>query len=415
LELKTTTQDFNDHTVVAETFGQNSKDIAYSFPFTFCTIEKAQNNDKQLLKIVKLDKNISLKAFRGGGKSRHLFVDSKEKIIVPQVLQQSMVDWYHYSLCHPGENRTELTIKQHFNWTNMKKDIQRTIKKCHVCQLTKKTRKKYGHLPPKEAESVPWETLCVDLIGPYTINRTGESPLVLHCLTMIDPATSWLEMVEIPNKQPETIANLVELVWLTRYPRPDQVIMDRGKEFMTEFSRMMVEDYGIQKKPTTVRNPQANAILERVHQTVGNIIRTFQMKDREIDYDDPWSGVLAATMYAVRSTYHTTLQATPMQVVFGRDALLNIKVEADWNLIRNRKQELINKNNLKENKSRIKHEYKEGDLILVKETNNKGKYDGDPRTGPYKIVQVNQNGTVRYKKGAVIDTINIRQIEPYFN
>ena len=180
---------------------------------------------------------------------------------------------------------------------------------------------------------------------------------------MIDLATSWLEMVEIPNKQPETIANLVELVWLTRYPRPDQVIMDRGKEFMTEFSRMMVEDYGIQKKPTTVRNPQANAILERVNQTVGNIIRTFQMKDREIDYDDPWSGVLAATMYAVRSTYHTTLQATPMQVVFGRDALLNIKVEADWNLIRNRKQELINKNNIKENKSRIKYEYKEGDLI----------------------------------------------------
>ena len=77
------------------------------------------------------------------------------------------------------------------------------------------------------------------------------------------------------------------------------------------------------------------------------------MKDCEIDYDDPWSGVLAATMYAVRSTYHTTLQATPMQVVFGRDALLNIKVEADWNLIRNRKQELINKNNLRDNKAHI--------------------------------------------------------------
>ena len=63
------------------------------------------------------------------------------------------------------------------------------------------------------------------------------------------------------------------------------------------------------------------------------------MKDGESDYDDPQSGVLAAPMYAVCSTYHTTQHATPMQVVFGRDALLNIKVEADWNLIRNKKQE----------------------------------------------------------------------------
>ena len=33
----------------------------------------------------------------------------------------------------------------------------------------KKQRKKYGHLPVKEAECLPWERLCVDLIGPYNI------------------------------------------------------------------------------------------------------------------------------------------------------------------------------------------------------------------------------------------------------
>jgi hypothetical protein len=38
---------------------------------------------------------------------------------------------------------------------------------------------------------------------------------------------------------------------------------------------MMSTDYGIKVKPKTVRNPQANAVLERVHQTLGNIIWTF--------------------------------------------------------------------------------------------------------------------------------------------
>ena len=33
----------------------------------------------------------------------------------------------------------------------------------------KTTNQKYVKLPPKQAETNPWDTLCVDLIGPYTI------------------------------------------------------------------------------------------------------------------------------------------------------------------------------------------------------------------------------------------------------
>ena len=85
-----------------------------------------------------------------------------------------------------------------------------------------------------------------------------------------------------------------------------------------------------------------------------------------MDEEDPWSGILASTMFATRATIHTTNQATPSQLVFGRDAILNTKFEADWNIIRQRKQEMIAKNNTRENKGRIKHEYKIGDKVLYK-------------------------------------------------
>jgi hypothetical protein len=44
---------------------------------------------------------------------------------------------------------------------------------------------------------------------------------------------------------------------------------------MAVFAEMIENDYGIKRKGNTVQNPQANAILERVHQTTENIIRTF--------------------------------------------------------------------------------------------------------------------------------------------
>ena len=87
-------------------------------------------------------------------------------------------------------------------------------------------------------------------------------------------------------------------------------MFDRGTEFMAEFAKMCHNDYGLKRKPITTRDPQSNAIIKRIHQTIGNVIRTFDVSN--IVNNNPWSGILAATMFAVRATYHTTLQASPM-------------------------------------------------------------------------------------------------------
>jgi hypothetical protein len=71
------------------------------------------------------------------------------------------------------------------------------------------------------------------------------------------------------------------------------------------------------------------------------------------------------SLWAIRSIYHTTLQATPCQLVFDRDMIHNIAFTANWNRIQKRKQDIINKSNEKENKSGIFYEYKVGDQILL--------------------------------------------------
>ena len=82
-------------------------------------------------------------------------------------------------------------------------------------------------------------------------------------------------MEQLPNKTAAEIADSTKKSWFTRYPLPQQILIDRGSEFMAEFTKMCQNDYGMKRKPKTTRNPQSNAIIERIHQTVGNIIRTF--------------------------------------------------------------------------------------------------------------------------------------------
>jgi hypothetical protein len=178
---------------------------------------------------------------------------------------------------------------------------------------------------------------------------------------------------------------------------------------MAELAKIVKNDCGLKLKPITTRNPQANAIVERVHQTIGNIIRTFNVQS--MDSDDPWTGMLAAAMFAVRATCHATLQALPMQLAFGRDVILNIKHMSKWEHIQQRKQTRINENNKRENKSRRAHACSLGDKLLVKaRKNSKHELECD---GPYEITQVNDNGTVRFQKGMVNDVTNIRRIKPF--
>jgi hypothetical protein len=266
--------DQNSHDIqyLADHFGLDEDDLPPdAYPLQYKIIAQYQRKQEDLVsKVHKTHKGFQIKSFCGGGKKRDLICHN-EKIVIPTALQRRVVEWYHETLCHPGETRTEQTLRQHLWWPNLRNDVHEVCTKCHICQKTKRSDKKYGHLPPKEAEANPWDVLCVDLIGPYTIKRRGKKNLVLWCVTMIDPATGWFEMREIPNKEAITIANLVEQTWFTRYPWPSQVIFDRGKEFMGEFAKMVQRDYGIKRKPITTRNPQANSIIERVHQTIGNI------------------------------------------------------------------------------------------------------------------------------------------------
>ena len=119
-------------------------------------------------------------------------------------------------------------------------------------------------------------------------------------------------------------------------------------------------------------------------------------------------------MFATRATVHSTNRATPAQLVFGRDAMLNVQHEANWAYIKERRNKITSKNNERENATRKKHEYNVNDKVLLKLQFN-SKYGTDPYAGPFKIVQVNNNGTVKLKKGCMINTYNIRNIKPYYD
>jgi len=112
---------------------------------------------------------------------------------------------------------------------------------------------------------------------------------------MIDPASSWFEIVELPvttdavipmdtkgqkgtkthnktklpyfDKSSAMMSTLVNKTWFSHYPHCQYIIYDNGIEFKLHFEALC-QSFGIKCKPTSVKNPQTNALLEQVQQVI---------------------------------------------------------------------------------------------------------------------------------------------------
>jgi hypothetical protein len=250
------------------------------------------------------------------------------KLIIPASLQHRAVALYHHYLQHPGHSRLEETMRsvmywkgmhttiQHpshsrlketmrsvMYWKGMHNTIQIYIKSCRSCQVNKRHSLRYGHVPPKLVITAPWRALYADLVGPYTLKGKDGSSIDSMCLTMIDPATSWFKIVELPtlrvtvpkagkgkkatcldytkdaeifDKPSAQFSNLVYKCWFSRYPHCQYLIYNNGSEFKLHFCALCMT-YGVKCKPTSIKNPQANAILERIHAVFTNMLCTAKL------------------------------------------------------------------------------------------------------------------------------------------
>jgi hypothetical protein len=87
----------------------------------------------------------------------------------------------------------------------------------------------------------------------------------------------------------------------------------------------------MKRKPTTVKNPQANAILECLHQVLAQMLRTAELDMAKTVTPDDVDVFLDNAAWAICSTYHTVLKASPGVAIFGCDMLFDIPFIANWN------------------------------------------------------------------------------------
>ena len=390
------------------------------YPLSINIIHQHQQNDQQLMSKVDRDSNF----FRLPLYQHEIIVfqptpEHPTRIAIPITLEQRAIHWLHSVLGHAGQSKLAKTLSRHYWFPKMHEKISDFIQRCEYCQRYKRATVRYAQVPPKNITNIePWEEVAVDMIGPWNIS-IAQIEYTFLALTCIDTTINIAEIIPVANASSLMVSNAFQNNWLSRYPRPQRCVHDNGNEFMGREFQMLLKKNGINSVNTTVKNPQANAIVERFHQSISTTIAIAAQENPPTNFHEINSMVhdkCAAAQFAYHASYHRTLDHSPGELAFGRNMLAPFARQIDWKTLRQRRQDQINSQNLRENTNRKFHDYNVGDRILILDKDLTKKLN--PKVleeGPWTITNVHVNGTVTINRNGYLETINICCIKPYFS
>ena len=111
---------------------------------------------------------------------------------------------------------------------------------------------------------------------------------------------------------------------ITMFGCPKILVSDRDIHFLNDLISEMTTRFQIDHRKTTPCHSQTNGQTERVNGILVSILRK-----TVIDSKRDWDVKLLAALWAYRTTFKVTTQATPFSLVYGIEATLPIEFEVE--------------------------------------------------------------------------------------
>ena len=206
------------------------------------------------------------------------------QVVVPKSYRHEILSIAHESPMsgHLGINKTYHEIINHFYWPGLKSNVSKYCKTCHTCQMLGKPNQTIpkAQLQPIPAFDEPFSRILIDCVGPLPRTKSGNE----YLLTIMCTSTRFPEVIPLRNIKTKSIVKSL-IKFFTFVGLPKSVQSDQGSNFMSGIFQQVMHELGIKQYRSSAYHPESQAALERFHQTLKNMIRSYCF-DTEKDWDE---------------------------------------------------------------------------------------------------------------------------------
>jgi transposase InsO family protein len=226
-------------------------------------------------------------------------------------MQQKLILQMHSSPVggHSGIPATIKHLQALFAWPGLKKHVYAFLKSCPTCQQAKTERVKYpGLLQPLQTPSAAWQVISLDFIEGLPQSHGYNCILVVvdlfskynHFITMKHPFSALL------------VAKLFMVHIYQLHGLPNAIVSDRDRIFTSQLWRELFRLAGVDLRMSSAYHPQCDGRTERVNQCMETFLRCFANAA-----PSKWFDYLHLAKFWYNTSWHSSLQQTPFQVLYG--------------------------------------------------------------------------------------------------
>ena len=334
---------------------------------------------------------------------------TKHLIVIPKGAIQTILYMFHGDgsvLGHLGRHKTFQALTKRFFWKGMSADVRRWLGSCHKCIRLKKAPPKHRRYNVHMGQTAPMNRIAIDIVGPLTKTATGYT----YILTVYCPFSHWPEAYPLRSTTAEEVIKALKY-HISRHGISNEVLSDRGSNFLSETMRGFLARIGSRKLTTSAYKPSSNGSVENFHKYLAKSIATLINKNHT-----DWDEHLPHVLFAYRVSPLDGSDLSPFDILYGRhpnlpvDALVARESEEtkDWTVDDHvermyEQQSIVNpliaevrldrfKQNQKRNVGIVNPQFATGSTVFVSFPKGKLRPKGgttkfsDKNRGPYEVV-----------------------------
>ena len=320
-----------------------------------------------------------------------------------------------HSATHLGGQALWKLFRDRYDYKAGRRLCLEVAQSCPQCQMGSD----YGHRQ-KTTGAIqsrgPWDTLSVDIVGPLPADQTGIPHRVCGCYsrhTILVPSS---------NHTASTVSEALLRHVVPYFGTPRRLLSDQGREFVGDVWGKLMHSLGIQRVLTSPYHPEGNAINERSHRTLNNMLRARLLEGTS---SKAWVEKVPGLMLTLNAMSHEPLGFSASMVVTGREPTLPSDVQhdahaspsvddpTDYVEVLAQRLKLTHEHMAAPPPPVVVNPYQEGSLIYTMTTLPERSNKLTPRwKGPFRVRRIPNDYQVVYEDGAMWRTVHVNHTKP---
>ena len=207
---------------------------------------------------------------------------------------------------HPGSTKMYRTLKEHYWWNGMKKEIANFVSRCLTCQQVKEEHQRLaGKIQLLPIPTWKWEKITVDFVT--GLPRTQKQHDAIWVI--VDRLTKSAHFLPVNVEDSlEKLAQLYVNEIVRLHGVPVSIVSDRDPRFTSRFWPSLQTALGTHLHFSTAFHPQTDGQSERTIQTLEDMRRACVM-----EFKGSLDTHLALMEFAYNNSYQASIVMAPYE------------------------------------------------------------------------------------------------------